>query len=113
MSLLLARNGHGAMSDLSLLSGVKRKLDFWVVRSVDGPRTDIPRQHNMPIVEKVEIDASCRRDYACSLEDLMTKSASVKIELQRGNLTGKYMDIIVNFFEVPPGATVARHIHPG
>ena len=43
----------------------------------------------------------------------MTKSASVKIELQRGNLTGKDMDIIVNFFEVPPGATVARHIHPG
>jgi quercetin dioxygenase-like cupin family protein len=43
----------------------------------------------------------------------MTNSASIKIELQRGNLTGKSMDIIVNFFEVPPGATVARHIHPG
>ena len=23
------------------------------------------------------------------------------------------MDIIVNLFEVPPGANVARHIHPG
>jgi quercetin dioxygenase-like cupin family protein len=43
----------------------------------------------------------------------MTKSASVKIELQRGDLTGKQMDIIVNLFEVPSGATVARHIHPG
>ena len=43
----------------------------------------------------------------------MTKSASVKIELQRSDLTGKDMDIIVNLFEVPPGAIVARHIHPG
>jgi hypothetical protein len=36
-SPLLARNGHGVMSDLSPLSGVKRKLDFWAVRSVDDP----------------------------------------------------------------------------
>jgi quercetin dioxygenase-like cupin family protein len=43
----------------------------------------------------------------------MTMSTSVKIELERGDLTGKDMDIIVNLFEVPPGATVARHIHPG
>jgi|SRR6516164_759916 quercetin dioxygenase-like cupin family protein len=43
----------------------------------------------------------------------MTKSTSVKIELSRGDLTGKHMDIIVNLFELPPGATVARHIHPG
>jgi len=42
----------------------------------------------------------------------MAKAASVKIELQRADLTGKDMDIIVNLFEVPPGATVARHIHP-
>ena len=43
----------------------------------------------------------------------MTNSTSVKIELTRGDLTGNRMDIIVNLFEVPPGATVARHIHPG
>ena len=42
----------------------------------------------------------------------MTKSTSVKIELVRGDLTGNDMDIIVNLFEVAPGATVARHIHP-
>ncbi|SRR5258706_6209411 len=30
MSLLLARTGHGVMSDLSLLSGVKRKSGFQV-----------------------------------------------------------------------------------
>jgi quercetin dioxygenase-like cupin family protein len=40
-------------------------------------------------------------------------SKSVKIELARGDLTGKHMDIIVNLFEVPPGATVPKHIHPG
>jgi hypothetical protein len=33
----LARNGHGAMSDLSPLSGVKRKLDFGAVRSAFDP----------------------------------------------------------------------------
>src|SRR6266446_7823101 len=33
MSLFLALFGHGAMSDLSPLSGVKRKLDFGAVRA--------------------------------------------------------------------------------
>jgi quercetin dioxygenase-like cupin family protein len=47
------------------------------------------------------------------LEGVMTKSTSVRIELKRSDLTGKQMDIIVNLFEVPPGTTVARHIHPG
>jgi quercetin dioxygenase-like cupin family protein len=37
----------------------------------------------------------------------------VKVELARGDLTGRQMDIIVNIFEVPPGAAVPRHIHPG
>jgi hypothetical protein len=37
MSPLLARNGHGAMSELSPLSGVKRKLDFGVVRAAFDP----------------------------------------------------------------------------
>ena len=44
-------------------------------------------------------------------EDDVTKS--VKVELARGDLTGRQMDIIVNIFEVPPGATVPKHIHPG
>ena len=43
----------------------------------------------------------------------MSAPASIKIELQRGDLTGKHMNIIVNYFEVPPGATVGRHTHPG
>ena len=33
----LALFGHGAMSNLGPLSGVKRKLDFEAVRSVDDP----------------------------------------------------------------------------
>jgi quercetin dioxygenase-like cupin family protein len=40
----------------------------------------------------------------------MTK---LRTELQRGDLTGKGMDIIVNVFEVTPGETVPRHTHPG
>jgi quercetin dioxygenase-like cupin family protein len=43
----------------------------------------------------------------------VTQSTSIKIELARGDLTGKDMDIIVNLFEIPPGATVAKHTHPG
>lgn len=43
----------------------------------------------------------------------MTESRPIKIELAKGDLTGKSMDIIVNVFEMPPGVTVARHIHPG
>jgi hypothetical protein len=43
MSPLLALFGHGAMSNLSPLSAVKRKLDFEAVRSVDDPeRTSGP-----------------------------------------------------------------------
>jgi len=38
MSLLLARTGHGAMSALSLLSGVKRKSGLRAVRSVVDPK---------------------------------------------------------------------------
>src|ERR1022692_2930578 len=37
MSLQLARNGHGAMSDLSPLSGVKRKSNLGPVRSAFDP----------------------------------------------------------------------------
>jgi hypothetical protein len=37
MSLLLALFGHGAMSELSPLSGVKRKLDFGAVRAAFDP----------------------------------------------------------------------------
>jgi hypothetical protein len=33
----LARTGHGAMADLSPLSGEERKSDFGAVRSVDDP----------------------------------------------------------------------------
>jgi hypothetical protein len=41
--MLVARLGHGPMSDLSPLSGEERKLDFGAVRSVDDPRPDMPR----------------------------------------------------------------------
>src|SRR5467141_1550974 len=42
MSPLLARNGHGAMSALSLLSGVKRKSGLRAVRSVVDPLQACP-----------------------------------------------------------------------
>jgi hypothetical protein len=44
----MALFGHGAMSELSLLSGVKRKLDFGALRSAFDPeRTsgDVERLH--------------------------------------------------------------------
>lgn len=36
-----------------------------------------------------------------------------KTELKRADLTGKDMDVIVSLVEVPPGETLAKHIHPG
>ncbi|KWV45707.1 hypothetical protein AS156_23395 [Bradyrhizobium macuxiense] len=36
-----------------------------------------------------------------------------KTELKKADLTGKNMDIIVSVLEVPPGESLARHIHPG
>jgi quercetin dioxygenase-like cupin family protein len=53
------------------------------------------------------------RRYEGALEEEVTEAKSIKIELARGDLTAKNMDIIVNLFEVPPGATVAKHTHPG
>ena len=41
------------------------------------------------------------------------QSKSIKIELVRADLTARNMDIIVNLFEVPAGATVPKHTHPG
>src|SRR5258708_9618461 len=52
MSLNLALFGHGAMSDLSPLSGVKRKLDFGAVRAAFDPRTDIVRMSSAQIVRR-------------------------------------------------------------
>src|SRR5437763_12175567 len=37
-----ARNGHGAMSDLSPLSGEERKSKFGIARSVDDHNSDLP-----------------------------------------------------------------------
>ena len=42
-SRLLAQNGHGAMSELSPLSGEERKSNFEVVRSVDDPTETLGR----------------------------------------------------------------------
>ena len=39
--------------------------------------------------------------------------STVRTELKRADLTGKDMDVIVTVVEVPPGDTLARHIHPG
>jgi hypothetical protein len=42
--LLMARNGHGAMSDLSPLSGVKRKSKFGAATSVIDPNRTLVAQ---------------------------------------------------------------------
>jgi hypothetical protein len=44
----MALSGHGAMSDMSPLSGVKRKPDFGAVRSAFDPRRDITRTRREP-----------------------------------------------------------------
>jgi quercetin dioxygenase-like cupin family protein len=36
-----------------------------------------------------------------------------RTELKKADLTGKDMDVIVSVIEVPPGESLARHIHPG
>jgi len=46
-SLILARNGHGPMSDLSPLSGEEQKSNFGAARSVDDPEQTLS-QSGMP-----------------------------------------------------------------
>jgi quercetin dioxygenase-like cupin family protein len=36
-----------------------------------------------------------------------------RTELKRSDLTGTNMEIIIAVLEVPPGASIARHTHPG
>jgi len=36
-----------------------------------------------------------------------------RTELKRADLTGKDMDVIVTVLEIPPGESIAKHIHPG
>ncbi|HUP48152.1 MAG TPA: cupin domain-containing protein [Thermoanaerobaculia bacterium] len=36
-----------------------------------------------------------------------------RTELQRGDLTGTTMEVILAIMEIPPGATVPRHFHHG
>lgn len=41
------------------------------------------------------------------------QSSITRTELKRADLTGKNMDIIMMVVEVPPGESLAKHIHPG
>ena len=36
-----------------------------------------------------------------------------RTELKRGDLTGTNMEVVVTVFELPPGASVPLHTHPG
>src|SRR3974390_2972333 len=36
-----------------------------------------------------------------------------RTELKRADLTGTNMEVVIAVLEVPPGATIARHTHPG
>ncbi len=36
-----------------------------------------------------------------------------RTELKRAELTGTNMEIVIAVLEVPPGASIARHTHPG
>jgi quercetin dioxygenase-like cupin family protein len=47
------------------------------------------------------------------LNSAQAQNTTVRTELKRADLTGKDMDVIVTVVEVPPGETLARHIHPG
>ena len=57
---LLALFGHGLMSDLSMLSGVKRKSDFWAVRSAfeTQPRPNADTSPYPPFLRRDTISAS-------------------------------------------------------
>jgi quercetin dioxygenase-like cupin family protein len=50
---------------------------------------------------------------AAMLNSAQAQNTTVRTELKRADLTGKDMDVIVTVVEVPPGETLARHIHPG
>jgi len=51
--LLLARNRHAAMSDLSLLSGEERKSHFSAVTSVDDPSRSRGFRQNLPFLRQL------------------------------------------------------------
>src|SRR5258706_15763142 len=61
-----ARNGHGAMSDLSPLSGVKRKLDFGAVRAAFDPKRTLDRDSS-PVFWSVP---ATNPTISCCLDDL-------------------------------------------
>ena len=57
MSPEVALFGHGAMSDLSPLSGVKRKLDFGAVRSAFDPLQTLAARQYMRVAPSFSITA--------------------------------------------------------
>src|SRR6516165_2299102 len=56
---------------------------------------------------------------ACTLAALVSfcgtsqAQESKRTELKKGDLTGTNMEIVVGLVELPPGATVPLHTHPG
>ena len=49
----------------------------------------------------------------CMVSSATAQSSITRTELKRGDLTGKDMDVVVVVVEVPPGESLAKHIHPG
>ena len=67
MSPEVAQLGHGEMSDLSPLSGVKRKSNFGAVRSVDDPgRTSVICENLMALLDLRVLSSCSRRTSKCS-----------------------------------------------
>ncbi|MCK1617447.1 cupin domain-containing protein [Bradyrhizobium sp. 159] len=50
---------------------------------------------------------------ACLIGSASSQTSISRTELKRGDLTGKDMDVVVVVVEVPPGESLAKHIHPG
>jgi quercetin dioxygenase-like cupin family protein len=48
-----------------------------------------------------------------SLSSLSQAQEIKGTELKRGDLTGTNMEIVVGIYEIPPGASIPLHTHPG
>src|SRR3954465_14906060 len=70
MSLVVARNGHGAMhANLSPLSGEERKSDFAIARSVDDPLRTFSSGHLCKICTSPRMLAALRLNIQYSLQN--------------------------------------------
>jgi uncharacterized RmlC-like cupin family protein len=120
MSPEVALFGHGAMSDLSPISGEERKLDFGAVRSVD----DATR--TLLILAMIILGCALLQPW----EGRMSKSAAESVQVVQPGKTyvGKQgfsygagastetvgaKKVCLNVLPMPPGAKAKVHYHKG